>query len=420
VPADTIQFQLFFIFALAAIAFGFFLDSPRAVFEGSMRILQAPSMLLSDYFAIGNPGATFVNAGLLMLVYVLFVRWQRDQYTGPLVAALFTVFGFAFFGKNILNSLPITIGVFLWAKLERKPVENYLVAALFGTALAPLVSYITFAMGLPFWLGLLTGYAAGIIVGVIIPPLAAAFMNFHHGLSLYNVGFTAGIIGMVFVALVTLFGLEVPEVHYVSTDVDIPIAIFLIVTCLAMIVLGYHYNHNSFAGYRKFLQRSGRAPSDFFVMEGLGRTFLNMGIMGIAVTLFVLLAGGHLNGPVLGGIFTVIGFAAFGKHPGNTAPIIVGILLGALATGQSPGATGVLVVVLFGTALAPMAGVYGPLGGVVAGFLHMALVTNVAILHQGLNLYNNGFSAGFVAFILIPVFNAVYRIRNKPSPLLEL
>ena len=48
-----------------------------------------------------------------------------------------------------------------------------------------------------------------------------------------------------------------------------------------------------------------------------------------------------------------------------------------------------------------------------AGFLHLALVQNVGFLHSGLNLYNNGFAAGFVALILIPVFNALLRIRGK-------
>ena len=37
------------------------------------------------------------------------------------------------------------------------------------------------------------------------------------------------------------------------------------------------------------------------------------------------------------------------------------------------------------------------------GFLHSSMVLNTGILHGGLNLYNNGFSAGILALIIVPV-----------------
>ena len=46
---------------------------------------------------------------------------------------------------------------------------------------------------------------------------------------------------------------------------------------------------------------------------------------------------------------------------------------------------------LFGTTLAPTAGQYGVVAGILAGFLHMSLVTNIGFLHAGMNLYNNRF-----------------------------
>ena len=416
---DTIEFRYLLAFAVAAILFGFILNTPREIWQGTRAILTSPSPLLTDYMAIANPGATFANAGLLMLVYVLYVRWHHDRFSGPLVAGLFTVFGFALFGKNLFNTPPITIGVFLWARLERKPSENYLVASLFGTALGPVVSYIAFAKGLPTVLGIIVGYVVGIVIGILIPPLAAAFMKFHHGLSLYNVGFVAGILGMVAVAMMNLFGSEVSEIREVSYGNNLPMAIFVLLLCSGFLILGIYYHGGTLRGYPQIFQRSGRAPSDFFTLEGLGTTFINMAILGIGTTLLVLAVGGTLNGPVLGGIFTVIGFAAFGKQPLNIAPIIVGVFIGAMIMGLPLGDTGVLLIVLFGTALAPMAGVYGPIAGVIAGFVHIALAVNVGILHGGLNLYNNGFAAGFVALILIPVFNAVYRMRGKVPPLVD-
>ena len=38
----------------------------------------------------------------------------------------------------------------------------------------------------------------------------------------------------------------------------------------------------------------------------------------------------------------------------------------------------------------------------IAGFLHSAIVMCTSSMYGGLNLYNNGFSAGWVAIIMIP------------------
>ena len=67
---------------------------------------------------------------------------------------------------------------------------------------------------------------------------------------------------------------------------------------------------------------------------------------------------------------------------------------------------------LFGTALAPIAGSYGCIAGIVAGFLHVSVVANVFQIHNGLNLYNNGFSCGIVAGIMVPVLETFFK-RKK-------
>ena len=68
---------------------------------------------------------------------------------------------------------------------------------------------------------------------------------------------------------------------------------------------------------------------------------------------------------------------------------------------------------LFGTALAPISGVFGPVAGIIAGWLHLAVVQNVGLVHGGLNLYNNGFSAGIVAGFLLPIFNMITDNNNQ-------
>ena len=109
---------------------------------------------------------------------------------------------------------------------------------------------------------------------------------------------------------------------------------------------------------------------------------------------YILAVGGELNGPVIGAIFTIVGFAAFGKHPRNIVPIMAGVFLGSLAKPWSADDPSILLAALFGTTLAPIAGRFGWHWGVVAGFVHSSAALSVGPVHAGLNLYNNGFAAG--------------------------
>jgi hypothetical protein len=122
-----------------------------------------------------------------------------------------------------------------------------------------------------------------------------------------------------------------------------------------------------------------------------------MGLTGAIGTLYVLLVGGDLNGPVIGAIWTIVGFAAFGKHPRNIVPIKFGVFLGSLLEPLGAANPSFLLAALFGTTLAPIAGTFGWCWGIVAGLVHSSAASSVGALHVGLNLYGNGFAAGLVA-----------------------
>ena len=140
------------------------------------------------------------------------------------------------------------------------------------------------------------------------------------------------------------------------------------------------------------------------------------GMLGMA---YILVVGGELNGPVIGAILTVVGFAAFGKHPRNIFPIMLGVFLGSLAKPWNVDDPSILLAALFGTTLAPIAGRFGWHWGVVAGFVHSSAALTVGPVHAGLNLYNNGFAAGIVAAVLVPVITAIQAItrpeRGSPA-----
>jgi hypothetical protein len=186
------------------------------------------------------------------------------------------------------------------------------------------------------------------------------------------------------------------------------ITIFFVIFSLTLFLAGFILNDYSFKGYMKLRESSGQLISDFMIEFGTPITLMNMGILGILSIAYVHLVGGQLEGAVVGGVLTVVGFAAFGKHPFNVVPIIAGIYLMQIAMHiDDPSSTSALLAALFGTTLAPIAGHYGWFAGLVAGALHAAVVNNTGNAHAGLNLYNNGFAGGFVAAFLVPILDII-------------
>jgi hypothetical protein len=158
---------------------------------------------------------------------------------------------------------------------------------------------------------------------------------------------------------------------------------------------------------RRLMRRSGQSPSDFAALDGDGAVLLNMGLLGLLSTGYVLAVGGDVNGPVIGAILSVAGFGAFGKHPLNCMPVMAGVFLATLAKQEDPAAPGLILAALFSTTLAPIAGRFGWVWGLAVGVVHVSAAQTVGVLHAGLNLYNNGFAAGIVAALVSPVALAV-------------
>jgi len=395
------------------IAMSFLFNTLWDILQGSLTILTSPANLLTDYFQLANIGATLMNVGVICLISVALVWLNKVSVTGSIIAAVFTMIGFSFFGKNLFNTFPIVLGVFLYAKAVKHPFRQYILHSMFGTALSPLVSEFSFNLGLPIPVGILLGIVSGIIAGFILVPLSSQVLKFHQGYSLYNIGFTAGLIGMFFTALLRGFGVEVEAVSILSNGRSTGLVIFLYALFVLLFLLGLWSNRGRMTGFRCLLSQTGVLPSDFLSTSGLGVTAMNMSLMGIISTAYVLAIGGALNGPVLGAIFTVVGFSAYGKHMKNSIPILIGVMLTNVFNIHDSSATFAIIAALFGMTLAPIAGEYGILAGILAGVLHMSLVTNIGFLHAGMNLYNNGFSGGFVAAFLVPLLEMKHPKKER-------
>lgn len=396
-------------YALAFIVFGFLMSSPGEILNGLIEIITTRDALITDYIGVGGIGAAFVNAGLLTCLACLLYRITQASVSGASIASLFLLLGFSLFGKNLLNVWPIIAGVWLYAKFRNESFAAYINIAFFGCALAPIFSEILYSTAISRSVSIPLALFTAVLLGFILSPVATQLFKAHAGFNLYNIGFTAGVIGTLVVALYKSYG-YVPDPVMIWTSENQGILTgFLVILFLSMLIVGIFLDRRSLGQLSTLVKLSGQAPSDFVAIVGLGATMVNMGLCGLLGLAYLLVIGGDLNGPTIGGILTIVGFAAFGKHPLNIVPIMAGIFLGSLAKPWNINDPAIVLATLFGTTLAPISGQFGWQWGIVAGFLHSSAALTVGFNHAGLNLYNNGFAAGIVAAVMVPVIIAVKR-----------
>ncbi|MEA3423854.1 MAG: DUF1576 domain-containing protein [Bacillota bacterium] len=405
------KIKILLVFPVAFFIFGIIMEmidngNVIDIVSGMGNIVFSPTILLTDFIKIGGTGAAFINSAIIGFLNLYLLKKYEMRINGLLIAAFMTVLGFSFMGKNILNILPIYFGGYLYTRYQKISVRDILLVIMFSTALAPLVSEIMFSGIVSSGFGIVVGLLVGTLIGFIITPLSAHMIRFHDGFNLYNIGFTAGIIGTVFAGVLRAMNMNISPVRIVCEQNDIAMIAMLSFLFLYLMGVGFWVNKNSSTDYRNIVKYNGRTITDFTQLLGYGVTFFNMGLMGMLSLGYVLLVGGIVNGPVLAGIFTIVGFSAFGKHPKNCIPIILGVVAIAAMLGYDLSSTEMIITVLFSTTIAPIAGTYGVGIGVLAGMLHLAVVNNIGVVHGGINLYNNGFSGGIVAGFLVPIIDA--------------
>lgn len=397
--------------AITIFAFGCYVYHLKEnVVIGFINIITSPAGLITDFLMVGGIGASFLNAFLIFIFKLFIIKILKIKVNGLTIASMFTTFGFSFFGKNILNILPILIGGILYSKYEDIPFKDVFIPVSFATALAPFISEIAFRTN-TFEFSYLNAITLGVIIGFIVTPLAKKMKSFHEGYNLYNLGFTAGILGAVFNSVLKHYGFEIASRRILSTEFDSSLKIICSCIFILLIINGFFINNCSFKGYKKLCSENG-LETDFVEKYGFGLTFINMGVMGFISIAFPLFLGQTLNGPMLAGIFTVVGFSAHGKTYLNTIPILLGVVFAGV-TGGHTDYFFLALSGLFGTSLAPIAGVFGIFWGFVAGCLHLTVVTSIGVLHGGMNLYNNGFSAGIVAGFMLPIVRTLNSQATK-------
>ena len=380
-----------------------------SLLTGLWKIQISEAGLITDPMAVGGVGAALLNAALVLLVCTALVRWLKVPFTGVSFACLFMMAGFALLGKNLLNITPIIVGGWLHALYKRESFAKYVYLTLFGTCLSPIVSFFL-VNGRPGTRWLLMAFI-GLVIGFLLPAVAGFTVRVHQGYNLYNVGFAAGILGLGIASVLKGFGVEFADGHGWSQGGHVLLCVLVTVVLLMLLCAGVLSGCRSWGDYKRVLRHSGRAVADFVLLDGPGLALVNMaltGAIGFGYLLALYPQGVRLNGPLVCCIFAMTGFGAFGKHPKNVLPVMCGAVLAALLLVAVPiTSPGVLLATLLCTCLAPVAGQFGWGWGLAAGFIHMTIVQNTSILHGGMNLYNNGFAAGLVCILLIPIIKAM-------------
>lgn len=410
---DTIVKNLLYGLIFTFIIAGAVVSGPAKAFTEFAKLQIVPARLINDFVQIGGIGAALINAAFVGLIGLILILINKVKISGPTFAAVLTLMGFGLFGKTVLNILPIIAGVYLAARYVDNEFKQYIIIALFGTALGPVVSFIAFEFGLTGITGILTGMFLGLITGFILPALAVSMLHLHQGFNLYNMGLTCGFFGLFASAFVLASGHKY-EKQLNWYDGDSSFLIWLVpVMSLIFIAIGFIFDKkNAFKAFKNIQKIPGRLPSDFMVMESMEGALINSGLIGLFGSLYVFAVGADFNGPVIGGLLTIMGFAAFGTNLRNSWPVVAGVVIAALLFNFGLAEPGPILAAIFVTTLGPLAGEFGWKTGIFAGFTHMVMVSQTGGWHGGMNLYNNGFAGGLTAALIVAIIQ--WYKANKP------
>lgn len=175
--------------------------------------------------------------------------------------------------------------------------------------------------------------------------------------------------------------------------------------------------------------------TDYFYLGGISATFLNAGICGLVVTLFMIFVKGDSHPNTMAGFFLVVAHCFYGLNLVNMTPCYLASLL-YLAVHRL-NLNDNLHVAMFSTAFGPfisellfrytqgdsfvLGSVHLTTGGIilticfalVLGFTLPPLLPGAKAWHKGYNLYNGGLAFGLYAFFL---YNLLYRTLEHPLP----
>ena len=446
-------YTLFLSFSfLAAALVAVFITDERDFFKNLITIFKSPSLLVTDYFAIGGLGSTFFNAALCGFLANAVILLSRVKANATVFAAYLLVVAHCFYGLNLFNMCAPILGVLLYSIVRRIPFSENVHIALFSTALGPFVSELALRYPLTHTehsgftvAGVIASLLFGIASGFLVPALIPETSKMHRGYNMYKAGLAIGLFGIfAFALMYETLGIapphppvaDNPEYYSMPYKHAIFVNIYLIAIFAITLFAGFVLNKFSFDGYRELLKSTGYGV-DFVDKFGMPLCLVNFAVYGSLFLGFINLVtflptfipalpeGAGFTGATLGVVFAALTFSADGQQPRTVFPIAVGYtLLFALVSGISllfsmpiPWTLATQVYInglAFATGLCPFSGKFGFKYGVIAGFLSAVICASTSAMHGGFVLYNGGFTAGLTALILVPILE-FYNVKPKYS-----
>ncbi|MDT2599616.1 DUF1576 domain-containing protein [Enterococcus hulanensis] len=393
--STDIIFIFLLTYGLSITLAAFFLASPEKLISGMEEIVRSPSNLITDYVHIAGVGAAFLNSGLVTLSSLFLLRKHKHHFCSLTVSVIMMLSGFSFFGKNIVNSAPIILGCLIYLRIHHSGRQDLLVMGLLSTCLSPIVSTIYCAPDHSAISNKFIALVAGLLIGYTILPIFE-FLKVHtKELNLYNMGFSAGFIGVIG-NLTTRNILAIKIVpHDLSFEHHHALLIFLAALfTLPFLVFLYFYKKNI-----------DRSKHLFLDLKKIAR----FSLYGYLAVIFTLLLKVPLSGILVGAILTFAGFSMYNFKFRYFFFPALGVFLTALLLYRDAATTNNIVIILFASTLSPMTRKYGLVTGTLSGALFSLITRNTQYLTAGINLYNCGFAGGITVLLMDFVRVSFYR-----------
>jgi hypothetical protein len=209
-------------------------------------------------------------------------------------------------------------------------------------------------------------------------------------------------------------------------------AIFFITSIIAVI----YTNENDFwKNLYKIITSPSKLVTDYFALGGLGSTFFNAAICGLASNLIIFLSKVKAKATTFAAYMLVVAHGFYGLNILNMWPTILGVLLFCIIKKKSFKEN--VHVALFSTALGPFISdfvfryttpdkfsynepqttalgiIFALLFGIAAGFVVPALLPGTTKMHRGFNMFKAGLAIGILGIF---VYSFMYKSLGIDAP----
>ena len=428
--------KVLFAFFIAAFVIAAVLMPDRAqMFTGLWQIVSQPVKISTNCFALGGYAATFLNMGLVGLIFLTLFIVLKGTPNNVSTLGFFLTVGFSSWGITVLNVWPTILGVVVYCLVKKEKLSANVNAMMFSTGIAPLISDLLVRYPSAEVMGFnLAGLIVTLIVGILIGFGVAAGLSHapqvHKGFDLYSAAVPVCFIAFFLNAMLyKTIGIALPNAPGAET---LAVAAPAAVNIFCILVFGACVAAALLLGckprdYLALLKSENHVGS---ISGTLGKEvfLMNVGIYGLFILAYYNAIGASFNGVTFGIIFCMLCTCNSGSHPGNVWPIMLGYVTGSFVFGwlsQLAGGTyamginaqAIVIGLCFANGLSPIVSKYGWFWGAVSAVMHFVLVTSVPNMHGGFCLYNGGFTAAVICVLLVPVLEKFVKTKSERKAL---